>query len=666
MIMAKLMKKSKQTGREASTGMQIKSWKVLLFLGILVFAVYGNTIPNRFALDDDMVTQHNTVIKKGIKGIPEILKTRYATYPKQNYEYRPLVKITFAIEHSLFKGNPHVSHAINVLLYLLLCSVIYLLLRKLLRSYHPLIPLLATALFIVHPVHTEVVASLKNRDEIMSMLGGLMAMWAMIKFTENKKWWWIPVGLFFFAFGYFSKSSVLVFLALIPLTLYFFTNTKWYTLVMITLTLLIILYLARVLPRIYLPPTEREILYFENPLYYEKGFWIRIGTALTVVLFYLRLLVFPHPLVYYYGYDMIPVSGPGNVWSILSLLILLAMLFAAIKLIRKKHLLSYSILFFLLSISMYANLIKPPPGIVAERFLMVPSLAFCLALPMIAFMIFRINSRENNISRKQLTRPLILIAVIMIPFMIKTISRNRDWKDFETLYTHDIRYLENSAKANSVLAAYLSDKIYATKDQVKAMRYAEQSVKYYKQAISVYRPYATCWNNLGIIHYRVYRDTPEAIRCWKEAALHDSLYADPMYNIAITHENEQRTDSAILYYRKAISRNPDFTYAYSNLANLHYKTGDLAAAIRVNQELIIADPASDIPYVNIGNYRLLQNDTANAIIWWEKAIEKQPMNRQLNSTLAKYYRHLGNTVKAEYYDKLALKADQYLKKNKQP
>ena len=52
-------------------------------------------------------------------------------------------------------------------------------------------------------------------------------------------------------------------------------------------------YLARILPRTFLPKTEREILYFENPLYFEKGFWIKIGTALYVVLFYLKLMVFP-------------------------------------------------------------------------------------------------------------------------------------------------------------------------------------------------------------------------------------------------------------------------------------------------------------------------------------------------------------------------------------
>ena len=279
-------------------------------------------------------------------------------------------------------------------------------------------------------------------------------------------------------------------------------------------------------------------------------------------------------------------------------------------------------------------------------------------------MLFRIKTGAAELPNKVLMKPVIIIAVIMIPFMIKTITRNRDWKDFDTLYSHDIQYLEHSAKANSVLAAFLSDKIYATKDQAKAMKYADQSAKYYRQALKIYPAYTTCWNNLGILHYRIYKNTPEAVKCWREAAKYDPLYADPMYNIAITHEAESRNDSAVYYYRKAIERKQDFTYAYSNLANLYYKTGRMAKAIKVNEALMKADTASDIPYVNIGNYHLLQKDTLQAIRWWEKAVQKQPMNPQLNTTLAKYYRQTGNPEKASHYEKMAREAEKYLKANK--
>jgi tetratricopeptide (TPR) repeat protein len=608
-----------------------------------------------------MVTSNNPVVKKGFKGIPEILRTRYASNPKQNYEYRPVVKITFAIEHSLFNGNPHVSHFINVLLYLALCFFLYMLLRKLLRSYHPWIPLLATVLFAVHPIHTEVVASLKNRDEILSLLGSLSALWAFVKFAESRRWYWIPIGLAFYIIGFFSKSSALVFLALIPFTLYFFTDLKLRHLLIVIAVLAVIIWLSRYLPRTFLPKTEREILYFENPLYYEKGWWIKIGTALTVILFYFRMLVFPHPLLFYYGYDMVPVSGPINVWSLLSLVICLALGFAAIWLIRKKHILSFCILFFFISISMYANIIKPPPGIVAERFLLVPSLAYSIAFVIICFLIAKLDIRDLSAGLKKIRIPVIIIAVIGLLFAVRTIVRNPDWKDFESLYSHDVEYLDRSAKANSVYAAFLSDNIYLTKDRKKSLNYAKQSLHYYQKAVSIYEAYPTCWNNMGIIHYRVYRDTATGIDCWRKAASFDATYADPYYNIAIAYENGNHIDSAEFYYKKAIEIKSDFVYAYSNLANLYYKQGKKKKAVKANEKLMEADPSSDIPYVNLGNYALLEKDTTNAILWWEKAVEKQPLNPKLNGTIAKYYQHIGNTSKAAYYQKKAREAEKALK-----
>jgi Tfp pilus assembly protein PilF len=60
--------------------------------------------------------------------------------------------------------------------------------------------------------------------------------------------------------------------------------------------------------------------------------------------------------------------------------------------------------------------------------------------------------------------------------------------------------------------------------------------------------------------------------------------------------------------------------------------------------------------VNIGNFYLLNKDTATAISWWEKAVAKQPANPKLNNTLASYYRHVGNFQKADYYDNLSMKS----------
>jgi len=49
------------------------------------------------------------------------------------------------------------------------------------------IPFIATMLFAGHPIHTEVVANIKGRDEIMSLLFSLLALFAAVKYVKTQK-----------------------------------------------------------------------------------------------------------------------------------------------------------------------------------------------------------------------------------------------------------------------------------------------------------------------------------------------------------------------------------------------------------------------------------------------------------------------------------------------
>ena len=127
--------------------------------------------------------------------------------------------------------------------------------------------------------------------------------------------------------------------------------------------------LAQFGPRLFLPPANRTNFFIENPLFFEKNIWIRIGTGLVSMLFYLRILIYPYPLLYYYGFDMIPVTNMANFWAILSLLIHLALFIYAISKFHKKRLVSFAILWYLLAVAMYSNFLVPVVGIVGERFI---------------------------------------------------------------------------------------------------------------------------------------------------------------------------------------------------------------------------------------------------------------------------------------------------------
>ncbi|UPT68275.1 MAG: hypothetical protein M0D57_06420 [Sphingobacteriales bacterium JAD_PAG50586_3] len=104
----------------------------LLVILLVTAGVYFNTLFNGYAIDDYYVTALNPDIKKGIAGIPDIFTSYYGTDNNGNgFEYRPLVKVTYAIEYELFGENLVVSHLVNLLLYLVNIGLLFILLTKL-------------------------------------------------------------------------------------------------------------------------------------------------------------------------------------------------------------------------------------------------------------------------------------------------------------------------------------------------------------------------------------------------------------------------------------------------------------------------------------------------------------------------------------------------------
>ncbi len=182
--------------------------KVLFFLSLLL---YANTIPNEYCLDDELVTQNHRLTAKGISAIPEILEEPY--YKDEmgySYGYRPVTLIFFAITHELWGENPHAEHLVNALLYACLVVVFFIFLRIVFPNleFWPLF--FAAVFFTVYPPHTEVVASLKNRDELLSFLGGLAA--GVFLFNDSLNPLKAAVlAVAAFAFGVYSKNSIILF-----------------------------------------------------------------------------------------------------------------------------------------------------------------------------------------------------------------------------------------------------------------------------------------------------------------------------------------------------------------------------------------------------------------------------------------------------------------------
>jgi tetratricopeptide (TPR) repeat protein len=663
----------------------------LIFKWVLValtVVLYYNTIFNYFSLDDNYINTSNEQNVQGLKALPEIFTTLYSDDGTQAYGYRALTRATFALEYQFTADsayNPYVSHAINLILYALLALLLFKVLNRLFRGYNPWFAFLVAVIFIAHPTHTEVVASIKNRDVLLHFLFSFLAIWQFIRWADVNKTGHLILGLFYYLLALLSKETAIVQLAIFPLVLYFFTDIKKSKLILfvgVSVGLMLLFFGARMM---FLPSTNRVYALMENPLVFEDSFVRRIATGFYGLGFYLKLLVFPFPLLYYYGYNMIPVVGFGNVWVILSAIAYVGMFVVALMKIKEKKLISFVILFYLIHMSMYANFVKPVPGIVGDRFVFFSSLSFAMALVWLLFVIFKVGLSQKVVAASKLVGIVGIVVLITLPYGYYVHYRNKQWKTSYTLFKADMERLDNSVKANNLYAtevvsqvnAELAKPVNPYKFVVNLLNKAE---KHYAKAIELDSSHVASINSMGVINsrihgnqalirYRAYlkqdriEDAENALKesvryfdkarqYFREALKYDSANGSSFYNIGYTYELQQQWDSVVFYYHKEIEADGPAAVSLSRLSNAEYKAGNIAGAVHENEQIKTLFPESHLPYINLGNYAFMAQDTINMLINFEQAV-KLGGGSAVSNFLASYFNSVGDREKAAYYQKLA-------------
>lgn len=210
-------------------------------LAILTIMLFSNTFNHDYNMDDNLVTQNHPLTKQGVSAIPTILNSPYHQDDMgYAYGYRPVVHISFAIEHELFGESVKTSHIVNTLLFALIVVLLFRLLIRWIGTNSIFIAAIITILFAVHPIHTEVVASIKNRDEILALLFALSAGLALSNYIANsKKWYWLLIAALYFSIGMLSKKGIYPLVMALPIGFVIFKSTTWKQILFATLALAI-------------------------------------------------------------------------------------------------------------------------------------------------------------------------------------------------------------------------------------------------------------------------------------------------------------------------------------------------------------------------------------------------------------------------------------------
>ena len=268
-----------QKNKSGNAGVNWENPKILLWiLALLTFLLYANTLSNGYNLDDELVTNNHALTSKGISAIPEIIRSPYYQDAMgYQYGYRPVVHISFAIEHSIFGQNPGISHFINAVLMVLVVCLLFRFLLQLAGDSYLIFAFLASILFAFHPIHTEAVASIKNRDELLSLLFAILSGQALLGYLDKKNWIYLIAVFLLFALALLSKKSVY------PLTIALLAGIVWFRAIsakdLVWMMLVFVLptpfilgewQLQRFIPLLVTPVVVNFLVYFVKP-YFESG-----------------------------------------------------------------------------------------------------------------------------------------------------------------------------------------------------------------------------------------------------------------------------------------------------------------------------------------------------------------------------------------------------------
>lgn len=621
-------------------------WHFRSIIILFSFFLYAQTINYDFVLDDTLMITSNSMTTQGISAIPDIFSNdAFAGFFGKDKDlvaggrYRPLTHAMFAVEYELFGDAPLPGHFINILLYALLGLIVFNTLNVCFEQIHDkkqwtkYIPFTATLLFMAHPLHTEVVANIKGRDEIISMAGSMLALFYSLKYAANKSPKYLVFSFLALLAGLFSKENAITFVAIIPLALYFFTNSakKDYFATLLPLLAASAIFLAaRFIALGFLTGNSIEAEILNNPFIHSSKA-DEIATVIFTWLLYLKLLIFPHPLTHDYYPWHLNIMNFSQPAVILAIIVVVSLLVLAILKFRKKHVLSFGILFFAITFSIQSNLLFNIGTFMNERFMFVALLGFCIIA---AYYI-------SQLARRQLQFSAVIFLLVMSLYTVKTFSRSRDWKDNYTLFTTDVKVSKNSAKCNVSAAESIIEKAESMdKTPSSAVKLYRQAYNYLLHAQKIYPGYYGAYDLGGkaAFHLNDFKSSFENYKMCLTINPEAPVPVNNIYLVSIALSQRERYDESVEVLLWLTDFAPDSLKYKLELASMYEKTGNINTGIDTLLSVLKINPSYGEAWAKLGEfYGKHLNDLGKAEEYLLKAKQLIPNDLSVNENLGIVY-----------------------------
>ncbi len=626
---------------------------------LAVAAAYANSFQGDFLFDDLPSISGNRTIRH-LWHIETVLSPPAGG---ETVSGRPLLNFSLAVNYALGGMNVWGYHALNLAIHILAALVLLGILRRTFalvdggwltvdgrgpaehgqwsageNIHHPpstvhrppstLLALTITLLWALHPLQTESVTYVIQRAQSMAGLFYLLVVYCVIRGAASKKATvWYLAAVVACLLGMASKET------------------------MVTAPLLVLLYDRTFLAGSFLQALRRRWgLYlalgatwgllaglvlstgllgrraeFDSP-----DSWSYACTQPGVILHYLRLCVWPHPLCFQYHWPMARTAG-----AILPAALVVAALLAATVwgLAARKPWAFLPASFFLLLAP--TSSVVPLGGAACEHWMYLPLAPLVTWLVLIACRAGKATLFRGGVANwapRAVAGCLVLLAAF--PLGILTSRRNADYRDAISLWEDTVAKAPDNERAYNNLGTAMA-----------ARGRLDDAIAQFRKAVELCPDYSMGHSNLGAA-LNTKGDIGEGIRHCQWALRLNPNNADARYNLGVMDAAQGRLTEAITQFRRALELRPDYADAHDDLGNVLVRQGRFDEAVAQYRQSVEIQPDDPAFHYNLAGALAQQGKLAEAIEHFQQALEIDPANAGAHHNLGVILCRQGKTAPA--------------------
>ncbi len=305
----------------------------------------------------------------------------------------------------------------------------------------------------------------------------------------------------------------------------------------------------------------------------------RLATAVSIVGRYLWLLIYPNPLSFDYSYNTIPLASWSDPTTLFSLAAIIALAVVAFRGFRSKSPVAWGILFLGGTLSLVSNIFFLIEATLAERFLYIPSVGFCVAVSVLLARLFK--AKMNSIPYSGISAfvqankgILSFVAILAALYGVKTFSRNAAWANNITLAATDVQTHPNSVRIRHAYGSLLvTEHGLKEQDATRKRAFLEEGIKQLREAVKILPDYGDAWFDLGV-GYKELQDFKNAIVCFENARKY-AVKESAQYYIAsgVAYGEDGQYEKAFELLNKAIQLDSSSSDAHNNIGLFYSRAG---------------------------------------------------------------------------------------------